>query len=55
MTKHNFRTDHPEYREVSEDMLADKQAMCEEYLRLLDKVEPGMSKNRGEEEEETSR
>ena len=41
------RAVHPEFREVSEQMLADKQAMCEEYLELLDKVEPGMTKNRG--------
>ena len=35
------------FREVSEEMLADKREMCEEYLKLLDKVEPGMTKNRG--------
>ena len=41
------RADHPEFREVSEDMLVDKRSMCEEYLKLLDKVEPGMTKMRG--------
>ena len=41
------RSDHPEFHEVSEEMLADKKAMCKAYLELLDKVEPGMTKNRG--------
>ena len=41
------RADHPEFREVSEEMLANKRSMCEEYLELLDKVEPGMTKMRG--------
>ena len=41
------RADHPEFREVSDEMLADKQSMCKEYLKLLDKVEPGMTKMRG--------
>ena len=39
------RADHPEFREVSEQMLADKRSMCEEYLKLL---EPGMTLMRGE-------
>ena len=41
------RADHPEFREVSDEMLADKRSMCKEYLKLLDKVEPGMTKMRG--------
>ena len=28
-------------------MLADKRSMCEEYLKLLDTVEPGMTLMRG--------